>query len=282
LAADTSKQLRDRRSLDGRRVKARLIDALIIAVPMVAFALIVGELPDHWALVLLALEVTYFFVCEATWGYTVGKYLMGLRVIKPDGGAPGANSIAARNVIRVLEEPLLALLVMVGSGGRRQRLGDLVGTTAVGSVVYSEPPPPSSARFIYPALWISAAVAVGFLLVAPHNDYMRKLNAACARYEAQIASLPQDARFDRVVDLQRQMTAALAAVDAPRGDGDLRDEILSLKGQLDARAAQTWNEAAADPQPELAFRAAYARFNQARVPFVSRLYELGLTCRAEA
>src|SRR5262245_29388498 len=126
--ADTSKQLRDRRSLDGRRIKARLIDALVVLGGFLVVGYILGSWSGPMFLILVALEVSYFYLCECTTGYTLGKYVMGLRVIKPDGSSPGANSIAARNVIRVIEEPFIALLVMLGSGGRRQRIGDFVGT----------------------------------------------------------------------------------------------------------------------------------------------------------
>ncbi len=276
MAPDVSKQLTDRRPLDGRRVKARLIDGLILTFLFVAVQTILGGGP--WLLILLALEVTYFFVCESTTGYTVGKYLMGLRVIKPDGSPPGANAIAARNVIRIVEEPLLALLVMTGSGGRRQRIGDLVATTAVGSVVYSEPPRPTPLRFVYPAIWVSAAAAVGFLLLAPHDEYMQDLNQVCLKYHSRMVSLGQP-RFDQVIELEKQSTAEMAAIEPPSPDRDLAHEILRLKRELDSKATEAWNQAAADPNPELAFRATHAQFREDAAPIESRLYELGLTCR---
>ena len=276
VAPDVSKQLTDRRSLDGRRVKARLIDGLLLTVLFLIVQAILGGGP--WLLILLALEVTYFFVCEATWGYTLGKYQMGLRVIKPDGSPPGANAIAARNVVRIVEEPLLALLVMVGSGGRRQRIGDLVGTTAVGSVVYSKPPRPSAARFVYPAIWVGAAAAVGFLFLAPHDEYMRDLNQVCVKYHTRIASLGQP-RFDQVIELEKQSTAEMASIDPPAGDRDRHEEIVRLKRELDDRATEAWSQAMADPNPQLAFRATQASFREEAAPIESRLYELGLTCR---
>mgnify|MGYP001421837586 CR=1 FL=1 len=61
------RQLTNRRPLDGRRVKARLIDFLVVLIPVFFLAALIGRLPSHWGLVLLALEVTYFFFCEATW-----------------------------------------------------------------------------------------------------------------------------------------------------------------------------------------------------------------------
>jgi uncharacterized RDD family membrane protein YckC len=154
------------RSLDSRRLGARIIDWLLFLVPTIALQLTIG--PLGWAAWVVSLwaTVVYFFLCEALTGQTVGKRLLGLRVVRRDGSPAGTSSIAARNVVRIAEEPLIALLVLVGSRRRRQRVGDLIAGTTVGRAAGSRPP--ARSRFLagYPALW-AVGGAVFLLLIGP-------------------------------------------------------------------------------------------------------------------
>jgi uncharacterized RDD family membrane protein YckC len=233
MALDPGRQLRDRRPLDGRRVKARLIDLLLVFGAGIVIGIVFGNPGAPWYLVLLALEVSYFFICEATLGYTYGKYRMGLRVIKPDGTAPNANSIAARNIIRIVEEPILALIVMALSGGRRQRLGDLIGTTAVGSVVYSEPPERTAGLYVYPTLWIAAAIAYGVLIVSPHENYLDQVNTVCRQHTSRFLAVSRPS-FALVVRANTEHEQAQAAIDAPPGDEGLKREIVATMQSANA------------------------------------------------
>jgi uncharacterized RDD family membrane protein YckC len=153
------------RSLDSRRLGARLIDALITSVAAVMVAVIIGGVTWATFLLLAWIQVVYFFVCEATTGQTIGKRLLGLRVVAPDGSPPRPNGIAAREVLRLLEEPVLAPIVLVASGRRRQRIGDFFGGTTVGRGEGTQTPDPSPLRILYPAFW--AVCGVGFLLLVP-------------------------------------------------------------------------------------------------------------------
>jgi uncharacterized RDD family membrane protein YckC len=66
-------------------------------------------------------------------GRTPGKRLVGLRVIRADGGPVGLGESLARNLLRAVEVPLgyAPAVLAVGLGPRRQRLGDLVAGTLV-------------------------------------------------------------------------------------------------------------------------------------------------------
>jgi uncharacterized RDD family membrane protein YckC len=150
-------------------VLARLIDGLILTG---AAAILEGLLaPFGWLafVVIMWMTVAYFYLCEAIAGQTVGKNVMGLRVLRRDGAAPSAGSIATRNVIRVLEEPVLALITLFATRGRRQRLGDLAAGTTVGRAEGSKAPGPSRLRFTYPALW--AVGGIVFLVSAPQPGH---------------------------------------------------------------------------------------------------------------
>ncbi|MGA7987769.1 MAG: RDD family protein [Candidatus Dormiibacterota bacterium] len=75
----------------------------------------------------------YFFVAEAvTAGKTPGKSAMGLRVIKVDGTAVDLSSVAARNVIRIIDFAVLLIgLVVMFFQPQTRRLGDLAAGTLV-------------------------------------------------------------------------------------------------------------------------------------------------------
>ncbi|CAN5415342.1 hypothetical protein BH10ACT11_BH10ACT11_09660 [soil metagenome] len=162
----------DRRQFDNRRVKARFLDWLIwVALYLAAryyFAHSAVQ-PQTWHLLaLLAINATYFFACEAIWGQTMGKRHYDLRVVSSDGGVPSLNAIATRNVVRIVEEPVIALLVLLGSRGRRQRVGDLMSGTAVVDVAGTPAPPPRGPMLLaYPVIW---AIGIAVFATLTAND----------------------------------------------------------------------------------------------------------------
>lgn len=161
----------NRRELDAKRVKARLLDALLIGIP--CYLLVKTQTRGEPALttwgISTALVLTYFFLCESLTGQTIGKRVTGLRVMSADYRPALAKSVAARTVLRVLEEPFLALIVMVVSGRRRQRIGDFAGRTIVAREdECRERPRPSPLLVVYPVLWIGAAVA--FAAIGPGSS----------------------------------------------------------------------------------------------------------------
>lgn len=156
----------NRRELDGKRVIAFLIDTLVPLPPLI----VVYELGRGRALVWLAiaaLTLTYFFLCEALTGRTLGKRIAGLRVVRVDGRPLNPRSVAGRTVLRIVDQQLGALvgmLTMILTGQRRQRLGDLAARTAVTRA--SAPFPPIAPRrgweriaiWGYPAMWLAPIV----------------------------------------------------------------------------------------------------------------------------
>ena len=76
----------------------------------------------------------YYFVTESTAGQTLGKRWLGLRVERAAGGTPDEREIALRTVLRVVDGIgfyVVGLVVMLRTGERRQRLGDIVAGTAM-------------------------------------------------------------------------------------------------------------------------------------------------------
>src|SRR4051794_17260231 len=130
----------NRRRLDSRRARAYLLDRVLLAVPTGVAVTAFGE--GGW-LVALALTLAYFFVWESLTGQTAGKWLMGLRVVRLDGGPLNIAAVATRNVL-LLADQLVGVLFIVATR-RRQRLGDLIGG-APGAPAGGPPPPPPRQR----------------------------------------------------------------------------------------------------------------------------------------
>ena|SRR5215218_2347631 len=127
--------------LDNRRVLAAVIDlALIVAGSLVlgAIAGLVtgadGGFTPQLRVIMVAWALYYYFALESGAGQTVGKRLMKLRVVRSDGTPAGMREVAIRTLLRVIDGLLVylvGLIVMLVTGERRQRLGDLAAGTVV-------------------------------------------------------------------------------------------------------------------------------------------------------
>lgn len=77
----------------------------------------------------------YYFACEAACGRTVGKLLVGLRVVRTGGARPSGQRVALRTVLRVIDwlpiGYILGFVVLLGNGKPHRRLGDLAADTIV-------------------------------------------------------------------------------------------------------------------------------------------------------
>jgi uncharacterized RDD family membrane protein YckC len=141
--------------LDNRRVLAGVVDLAILALgaAVILFAgdALTGdasEVQGALGAVILGWTLYYHFALESGDGQTVGKKLMKLRVVRADGRPADMREIAVRTVLRVVDGVglyIVGLIVMLATGERRQRVGDLAAGTIV--VDASAPPaaPPASA-----------------------------------------------------------------------------------------------------------------------------------------
>ena len=98
---------------------------------------------------ILGWTLYYYFALESGGGQTVGKKLLKLRVLRADGRPAGMREIAVRTVLRVVDgigAYIVGLIVMLATGQRRQRLGDLAaGTIVVDASAPAYVPPPVAA-----------------------------------------------------------------------------------------------------------------------------------------
>jgi membrane protease YdiL (CAAX protease family)/uncharacterized RDD family membrane protein YckC len=72
----------------------------------------------------------YFALCEWRWGQTIGKNVMGMRVISTDRGKITYGQSSIRNLLRLVDFFVIGW-VMIATGEKRQRLGDKAANTVV-------------------------------------------------------------------------------------------------------------------------------------------------------
>lgn len=75
----------------------------------------------------LIVAILYFIVFEGITGTTIGKMLMGLKVVKEDGTPCGITSAFIRNLVR----PFDIVTFFIWATNKQQRLGDFMAKTYV-------------------------------------------------------------------------------------------------------------------------------------------------------
>ena len=242
-----------RKQLDGRRVYAFLLDSLILS-PMA-----VMSWQYEWGIRAMALGLTlvYFFICEATGGQTIGKAVFKLRVVTVDGEIAGPRAVAARTIIRQIEG-LLGLVVMLCTGERRQRLGDLAAKTAVvdSREVTPEPVPLSGRLLGYPVAWLVPATIV-FTLTAIGQfpgSYRYEVDELCKSADAAVRDHP--ARFAQILDREH---AALAGFGSPPHWSDRHTQLVAEYDALNLEAQALVVRSRRSPHPMRTFRRGFKR-----------------------
>jgi uncharacterized RDD family membrane protein YckC len=264
----------NRKELDSRRVLARLADGLVAGAPGIVIALGVGR---SLSVFLISLTLTYFFICEALWGQTLGKRLLGLRVLMRDGRPATASAVSARTVLRLIDDGPLGLVVMILSGRRRQRLGDLLGGTIVARATPGLPHAElSPLMIVYPIAWAIGAMAI-VLVPQPDRDYLARVDQVCQQRREAFAATPREQItvpvMVRWVHADHQ---AIASLEAPPEVTELRRQILVLSRTMVDTLDRAVARAEASPDPRAAFQREVGEI-QARELQVDRRYaELGL------
>lgn len=131
----------------GRRAVAIIIDAIIIGVVIGVIGGVVGGAmmsgsSDPTAAagsvgmiqgVLGLLGFLYLVIMEALTGQTIGKMIMGIRVVKADGTPISWKESIIRNILRIIDG-LFAYIVgaiFIWTSPLKQRLGDKAAGTVV-------------------------------------------------------------------------------------------------------------------------------------------------------
>jgi uncharacterized RDD family membrane protein YckC len=131
------------------RFVAVLLDSVIVLLPLlILVGLLTGggyaESGDGYAnagvnvggkalVLMLALGVSYYVVCETATGMTLGKRMVGIRVVSEDGERLTFLAAIVRNLLRLVDALFFYLVgfLFAVTSFRGQRLGDRVAHTMV-------------------------------------------------------------------------------------------------------------------------------------------------------
>ena len=89
---------------------------------------------DPLCLTFLAFMLLYFVLLEGLAGATLGKWVVGLKVVRREGGKPGLGRSAVRNLLRLVDGlPALSILgiILILRSPEGARFGDRVASTRV-------------------------------------------------------------------------------------------------------------------------------------------------------
>jgi uncharacterized RDD family membrane protein YckC len=78
--------------------------------------------------------LSYFFLLEGFWdGYTVGKKVFGIKVVKETGEACTIGASIVRNLLRIIDGFFYYVVgfIFMAMSDKRQRLGDRIAGTVV-------------------------------------------------------------------------------------------------------------------------------------------------------
>jgi len=130
----------------GRRILATIFDGLIFgglyAVMVILFGSIStvgsanwnGSMPALPTLLYGVIVVLYYILLEGYLGQTVGKMLLGIKVVREDDGeVPGLGGATIRTLLRIVDGifSYLVAFITVLISGKNQRFGDMAAHTLV-------------------------------------------------------------------------------------------------------------------------------------------------------
>ena len=120
------------------RVLAYVIDSVLMGLIWGMVILAGTALDDAGSLLLvfvgMVAMLVYGFLLEGLYGYTPGKYLLGLVVVKSDGSNCTVGASILRNllwIVDALPTANLVAMVLILVTDDNQRVGDLVADTVV-------------------------------------------------------------------------------------------------------------------------------------------------------
>jgi uncharacterized RDD family membrane protein YckC len=129
----------------GRRVLAIIVDSLVLGVLFWVMSMIFGtssveggaasaSLGTLGTLLYAVLAFAYFTLLEGYRGQTLGKMLLGIKVVREDNGeVPGLGAAAIRTVLRLIDGIFAYLVgfIAILFSSKNQRLGDMAANTLV-------------------------------------------------------------------------------------------------------------------------------------------------------
>lgn len=129
----------------GRRFVAVLVDSILLGIVFGVIGALFGQFQASGGSVSVSLTgvpavltfvifFLYFIVLEAALGATLGKLLLGIRVVNVDGSRISWGASILRNILRIIDAlPFAYILgaILIWTSQRKQRLGDRAARTVV-------------------------------------------------------------------------------------------------------------------------------------------------------
>lgn len=129
----------------GRRVLATIADGLVLGALFAVMSVLFGSSSAEGTSISLsmgafptlgffAIAMAYYILLEGYAGQTLGKMLVGIKVVKEETGEiPGIKAAAIRSVLRLVDGFLsyLVAFIAVLASQKNQRLGDMAAHTLV-------------------------------------------------------------------------------------------------------------------------------------------------------
>jgi len=130
----------------GRRILATVVDGLVFgalftvmtmlfgSITNVGFANWNGSMPALPSVLYGVIVVLYYILLEGYLGQTVGKMVLGIKVVREDNGeVPGLGGATIRTLLRIIDGlfSYLVAFITVLISGKNQRLGDMAAHTLV-------------------------------------------------------------------------------------------------------------------------------------------------------
>lgn len=129
----------------GRRVLATIVDAIVLGLLFAVMSMLFGStsaqggqvnasLNGLSALAYFVLIFAYYMLMEGYLGQTVGKLLLGIKVVREDTGeVPGIKAAAIRTALRIVDGfgAYLVAFIAVLASPKNQRVGDMAAHTLV-------------------------------------------------------------------------------------------------------------------------------------------------------
>jgi uncharacterized RDD family membrane protein YckC len=130
----------------GRRILATVVDGLIFGALFTVMTMLFGTItsvgPANWngsmptlpTVLYGVIVVLYYILLEGYLGQTMGKMVLGIKVVREDnGGVPGVGGATIRTLLRIVDGlfSYLVAFITVLISGKNQRLGDMAAHTLV-------------------------------------------------------------------------------------------------------------------------------------------------------
>lgn len=240
------------------RAIARVVDLLIAStaasfvISFTAPLLVSSDSDDGFILVGLLYGVVALFaypcVCETLWGTTIGKSMLGLRVVTEEGGPVRFRQAAIRSALQFADLLLVPIgvigILSILAGRRDQRLGDrLAGTLVVRSASLTM----QSKVFGFPPLPGYEAYVAGLDVAALSAERYEVLRSFLTR----VGELTPDARQALANRLAAGTAAAIGAVPSPsmHPEAFLASVVAAYQQRHGGPATWMWSRATPPPMP---------------------------------